>query len=186
MNEQYEKIAFAWNEPQPLIKVPDRLAFQSLPDVGMEFLTAAVGRVMAASLDRNDQRNVQKLCAEESAARFLKSAGQHFDYQKDWWKIGFDSKGEVCGFVLPVLFRDGQKGNKPEATIFYMGVVPEKRGLQYAVDLLYCATRVLQEVGIWRIFSDTDVKNEPMIRAFKKAGYVQSGTPKVRPFWDLK
>jgi len=182
MDEPYEKIAFAWEEPQPLVKVPDRLSFQSVSDAGMALLTSIVGRVMAVSLDRNDQKLVRELGENEAAARFLASANQHFNYEQTWWKIGFDSQGEVAGFILPVLFRDGQRGGKAEATIFYLGVLPEKRGQGYGSDLLYCATRVLQETGVWRIFSDTDVKNEPMQRAFKAAGYVQSGEPKVRPF----
>jgi len=37
--------------------------------------------------------------------------------------------------------------------------------------LLLRATSVLQDIGVWRIFADTDVENIPMRNAFEKAGY---------------
>ena len=53
----------------------------------------------------------------------------------------------------------------------YIGVVPEKRGKAYSMDLLLKATQILQDAGIWRISCDTDAENTPMQRAFEKAGY---------------
>ncbi len=186
MNEKYEKIAFVWDEPQPLVKVPERLSFRPLPEVGVTAFTQIVARVMANSLDRNDQKVMSELCADEAATRFVASAGVHFDYERAWWQIGFDTNGEAAGFIQPVIFRDCRRERREEATLFYMGVVPERRGLRYGHDLLCRATRLLQDVGVWRIFRDTDVRNEPMIRAFDAVGFVRSGPPQTKPFLDLK
>lgn len=60
-----------------------------------------------------------------------------------------------------------------------MEVLPERRGNGYAYDLLCQCTRIMQEVGVWRIYCDTDVLNTPMIATFKRAGYQQEGEPKV-------
>lgn len=186
LSEKYEKVAFVWDEPQPLVEVPDRLSFRPLPEVGVTALTQIVARVMANSLDRNDQRAVSELGADEAATRFVASAGMHFDYEQAWWQIGFDTNGEVAGFIQPVIFRGCRRENREEATLFYIGVVPERRGLRYGRDLLRRATRLLQDVGVWRIFCDTDVRNEPMIGAFEAVGFVRSGPPQTKPFWDLK
>ncbi|SDE81680.1 Acetyltransferase (GNAT) family protein [Paenibacillus sp. cl6col] len=58
-----------------------------------------------------------------------------------------------------------------EGTIHYIGVIPKFRGKGFINDLLLRSTRVLQELGVWRIFADTDVENIPMRNAFEKAGY---------------
>ncbi|WHY78620.1 GNAT family N-acetyltransferase [Neobacillus sp. WH10] len=55
-----------------------------------------------------------------------------------------------------------------EGTIHYIGVVPEYRGRGFINELLLKATRILQDIGVWRIFSDTDVENTPMRAAFEK------------------
>ena len=68
-----------------------------------------------------------------------------------------------------------------EATIYYIGVLPEYRGQGFATDLLLNGTRVLQDVGVWRVFCDTDANNLPMISTFKRVGYQQYGEPYQRP-----
>ena len=68
-----------------------------------------------------------------------------------------------------------------EATIYYIGVLPEYRGRGFATDLLSKGTRVLQDVGVWRVFCDTDANNLPMISTFKRVGYQQYGEPYQRP-----
>jgi RimJ/RimL family protein N-acetyltransferase len=58
-----------------------------------------------------------------------------------------------------------------EGTIHYIGVLPEHRGQGYIIDLLQEATETLKSIGVWRIFSDTDINNFPMRNAFEKVGY---------------
>jgi RimJ/RimL family protein N-acetyltransferase len=186
MDNLYEKIAFVWDEPRPLVEAPERLSFRPVSEVGLSTLTQILSRVMAKSLDRNDQKAVAEPGASEAAARFVASARKHFDYEEAWWQLGFLSNGEVAGFVQPVIYRGCRRGDLDEATIFHMGVVPEQRGRGYGYDLLCRATRVLQEVRVWRVFCDTDVRNAPMIRVFEAVGYARTGGPQTRPFWDFK
>ena len=101
--------------------------------------------------------------------------------QKKWWQIGRNSHNNIVGFVLPVTYEDGTKNGLEEATIYYIGVLPAYRGQGFATDLLLKGTRVLQDVGIWRIFCDTDVNNHPMIATFKRVGYRQYSDPWQRP-----
>jgi ribosomal protein S18 acetylase RimI-like enzyme len=68
-----------------------------------------------------------------------------------------------------------------EGTIDYIGVVPEYRGLGLAIDLLSKGTRILQEVGFWRVFCDTAVNNVGMISTFQRVGYRQYSQPYERP-----
>ena len=96
-----------------------------------------------------------------------------------WWQLAYDADVELVGFVLPVIFPDCAKNGLEEGTVYYIGVLPEKWGEGYAYDLLCQCTHLLQEIGVWRIYCDTDVYNAPMIATFQKAGYVQEGEPKV-------
>jgi ribosomal protein S18 acetylase RimI-like enzyme len=75
--------------------------------------------------------------------------------------------------VLPAVFAGKPKNAIREGTIFYLGVLPEHRGKGYGHELLAQATRVLHEVGVWRILCDTAACNRPMIAAFRAAGYIE-------------
>lgn len=92
-----------------------------------------------------------------------------------------NGKGDIVGFVLPVIFAGCAKGSLEEGTIYYIGVVPEHQGLGFANDLLSKGTRTLQEVGVWQVFCDTAANNLPMISTFKRVGYRQYGEPWERP-----
>jgi len=61
-----------------------------------------------------------------------------------------------------------------------MGVLPASRGKGYAAELLAQATRLLIAADCWRIFCDTSSHNEPMLKAFRRAGY-EERTPWQRP-----
>ncbi|VEP12355.1 Acetyltransferase (fragment) [Hyella patelloides LEGE 07179] len=47
--------------------------------------------------------------------------------------------------------------------------------------MLLKGTRVLQDVGVWRVFCDTDANNIPMISTFKRVGYQQYSESWQRP-----
>lgn len=53
--ENSQKVGFAWNEPKPLLAVPDRLWFRSVAEDAMGILIDAVSRVMADSKDGSDR-----------------------------------------------------------------------------------------------------------------------------------
>lgn len=44
-----------------------------------------------------------------------------------------------------------------------------------------CRTSILQEIGVWRIYCDTDTLNTLMIDAFRSVGYKQFGPPEKKP-----
>jgi ribosomal protein S18 acetylase RimI-like enzyme len=181
MTTYYEKIPFVWEEPQPLIRVPKRLEFRSFDNVGKAAFTDAVRRAIIGSLDLSDQKAVIKLGAARAADKYVAAIADDFDYRSEWWQLGFDEAGKLAGFIQPVIYRGCAKNGLEEGTIYYIGVVPEQRGKRYINDLLCKATRILQEVGVWRIFCDTYVLNTPMIKAFKEVGYRQFGPAKRRP-----
>jgi RimJ/RimL family protein N-acetyltransferase len=58
------------------------------------------------------------------------------------------------------------------AFITLVGVVPERRGQRYVDDLVARATGVLVEAQEETIRADTDSANEPMAKAFARAGFV--------------
>lgn len=182
MNQQtYLKMPFVWEEPQPLVNLPSRLKFESANALSNEQWLSIVGRVMSSSLDAGDRKAVTQYGAFKAAQQFLESSKDGFSYQNEWWQVGFNPNGEIVGFVLPVIFEGCAKDGLEEGTIYYIGVLPEYRGFGFANDLLLQGTRILQEIGVWRVFCDTDVNNFPMIAAFRRVGYRQYSEPWERP-----
>ncbi len=181
MTTHYEKVPFVWEEPKQRVQVTERLIFRSLKDVSIEAFTASVSCAMADSLDRSDRKAVRELGAEQAAAKLMAEVSNDFDYEPEWWQLGFNTQDELVGFIQPVIYRGCRKSNLEEGTIYYIGVVPKQRGKRYIKDLLCQATHLLQKIGVWRIFCDTDVLNTPMIRAFQDVGYRQFSSPWQRP-----
>lgn len=182
MSQQtFLKVPFVWEEPKPLIEVPSRLTFESVKANQGDRLVSVVARIMALSMDASDQRRSSEADPHAAVETFLNSARDDFSYQDDWWQFGMNDSGDIVGVVLPVTFNGCAQGNLEEGTLYYLGVVPEYRGLGFANDLLLQGTRILQEVGVWRIFCDTAVVNVGMISAFKHVGYRQYGEPWERP-----
>jgi ribosomal protein S18 acetylase RimI-like enzyme len=182
MSQQtFLKVPFVWEEPQPLVKVSPRLTFEPVKAKHGNELISVVTRIMAASMDASDQRRALENDPHATVEMFLASAKDDFSYQDDWWQFGINDSGDIVGVVLPVTFNGCAKGDLEEGTLYYMGVVPEYRGCGFANDLLSQGTRILQEIGVWRIFCDTAVVNVHMISAFKRVGYRQYGEPWKRP-----
>ncbi|OUL33486.1 GNAT family N-acetyltransferase [Nostoc sp. T09] len=181
MTTHYEKIPFVWEEPKPVVQVPERLIFRSLNDIGIEYFTTTVSYAITSSLDRSDQKAVRELRADQAAAKLIAQVSDDFDYEPEWWQLGFNNADELVGFIQPVIYRGCRKDNLEEGTIYYIGVMPKQRGKRYIYDLLCQATQLLQQIGVWRIFCDTDVLNTPMIRAFQEVGYRQYSSPWQRP-----
>jgi ribosomal protein S18 acetylase RimI-like enzyme len=180
--QSYLKVPF-WEEPQAAIAVPDRLQFISVKAFALEVLVSAIAQVMSSSIDARDRKKVSLLGAERAAKQFLDETSEGFFYQDEWWQFGVNNSQKIVGFVLPVVYRDNnnREDKLPEGTIYYIGVLPEYRGLCFANDLLFQGTQILQNIGVWRVFCDTDINNIPMISTFKKVGYRQYGEPWKRP-----
>jgi ribosomal protein S18 acetylase RimI-like enzyme len=99
----------------------------------------------------------------------------HFVYEMNWWRLA-TCGAQIVGSIQPVVFVGCSKSGLEEGTIHSIGVLPEFRGRGYILDLLFAATRILQDVGVWRIFCDTDSRNYPMVQAFRRAGYMEGET----------
>ncbi|MBH8553214.1 GNAT family N-acetyltransferase [Nostocaceae cyanobacterium CENA357] len=182
MSQQtYLKVPFVWEEPKPLIEVPQRLTFKSVNTMPDNPLIKVVACVMTSSMDASHQKQVSEHEPYEAAEKLLNSANDGFSYQDDWWQFGINENGDIVGFVLPVIFEECTKEGLEEGTIYDIGVLPEYRGLGFANDLLSQGTRILQNVRVWRIFCDTSVSNVRMISAFKRVGYRQYSEPYERP-----
>ncbi|MGK7936176.1 MAG: GNAT family N-acetyltransferase [Xenococcaceae cyanobacterium] len=136
---------------------------------------------MESSIDARVQKQVVERGSRQAAEQFLSESKDGFLYQNEWWQIGVSSDDRVVGFVFPVIYQGCAKDGLEEATIYYIGVLPEHRGQGFATDLLLKGTRVLQDVGVWRVFCDTDVNNIPMISTFERVGYQQYSEPWQRP-----
>jgi hypothetical protein len=100
MTTYYEKIPFVWEEPKPLIPVPERLIFHSLNDVSIEDFTAAVSCAMSSSLDRSDQKAVRKLGVDEAAAKLIAQVRNDFDYEPQWWQLGYNNITHIPHFKM--------------------------------------------------------------------------------------
>ncbi len=182
MSQQtYLKVPFVWEEPKPLIEVPQRLTFKPVNTMHDNSLIKVVARVIASSMDASHQKQVSEYEPDEAAEKLLNSANDGFSYQDDWWQFGINENGDIVGFVLPVIFEECAKEGKEEGTIYDIGVLPEYRGLGFASDLLSQGTRILQDIRVWRIFCDTAISNVRMISAFKRVGYRQYSEPWERP-----
>lgn len=182
MSQQtYLKVPFVWEEPKPSIEVPSRLEFKAARKLSDEVLLSTVAQVMESSIDARVQKQVVERGSRQAAEQFLSESKDGFLYQNEWWQIGVSSDDRVVGFVFPVIYQGCAKDGLEEATIYYIGVLPEHRGQGFATDLLLKGTRVLQDVGVWRVFCDTDVNNIPMISTFERVGYQQYSEPWQRP-----
>lgn len=178
------KVPFLWIEPKPRVTVPDRLKFCSLEESSdQEFLTT-IRLCLANSLDTNDRTLLAEVGEFELARRCFEEVESTFDYQRSWWDLAYTKNGDLVGFTQPVIFRGCQKDNLEEGTIYSFGVVPRYRGHGYSQDLLLKATAVLQDVGVWRIFTDVDELNIPSLKAFFSIGYENAS--KYPEFADVK
>ena len=176
----YWKQPFAWEEPRPPIQVPERLAYKAVPTLEDGVFISLVAQVIEQSLDASDQKKVSEYGAAQAAAKFIAEAKDGFAYQDDWWKVGINRVGAIVGFVLPVIYEGYSKDGLEEATIYYIGVLPQYRRQGLATDILLKGTKTLQAIGVWRVFCDTDVNNVPMISTFEKVGYRRYSDPYER------
>jgi ribosomal protein S18 acetylase RimI-like enzyme len=168
----YWKTPFLWEPGCPEPRSTRALRFEPATH---EALLVAVGQVMASSSDPSDRHAVAQHGERGAAEDLLSFAPEYFTWSAEWWRFARNDESEEVGFVLPVVFKDEQRsrGGRPQGTVFYMGVLPEHRGKGYSFELLVEATRLFIAAGCWRIFCDTGTDNAPMVRSFRKAGYIE-------------
>jgi ribosomal protein S18 acetylase RimI-like enzyme len=175
----YWKTPFYWEPGCPLPPAARDLTFSATTE---DSLRDAIGRVMESGTDESDRCNVPRIGVDAAVQELFDLFPRYFERKDGWWKAAHDRSGAFVGFVLPVTFQEARywKVGEPQGTIYYMGVLPEFRGRGHALELIHEATRVLLAARCWRIFCDTGSDNVPMVRAFRRAGYLER-TPWQRP-----
>ncbi len=175
------KQPFVWEEPRPPVQVPKRLDYKAITQLNNDVFISLVAQVIEQSLDASDKKKVSEYGATQAAKEFIAEAKKGFVYKAEWWKVGINHDGAIVGFVLPVIYEGYKKDGLEEATIYYIGVLPKYRRQGFSIDLLLEGTKTLQEIGVWRVFCDTDVNNKPMISTFEKVGYRRYSAPHECP-----
>lgn len=138
--------------------------FAAFEDVGEAGFLDALERVSAGTLDARVLANRDRLGPAGEARESLDDL-RSMEWQPGWWELAFDSDGALVGLVAPACAPS-------MTTIGYVGVVPEQRGRGYVDDLLARGTATLRRaVPDLEIRADTDVANDAMAAAFKRAGY---------------
>jgi GNAT superfamily N-acetyltransferase len=150
--------------PEPMV---GRLIYRSLPDVGTDAFVTAIEQVSVGTLDQLIQQQ-RRTYGAQGAAQMMLNILQTMEYDPAWWQLGYGQDGILVGLVMPTK-------SLTAGTIGYIGVVPEQRGQGYSHDLLVHGTATLLAAGINKLRADADVGNEPMAKAFRRAGYRQVG-----------
>jgi RimJ/RimL family protein N-acetyltransferase len=155
-----------WEWPHSAVAPPESasLAFRRLDQVGDEAFREAIARVSDGTLDGRLQDQRARLGREADAAEHFRLL-TGLDHEPDWLQLAYDEDGNLVG-----LFTAGNAVGV--AFITFIGVVPERRGRGYVDDLVARATALLLGAQDQTIRADTDIANEPMARAFARAGFV--------------
>ena len=175
----YWKTPFYWEPGCPPPPESGALACSPIAD---EALRPMIGAVMAAGTDASDRFIVPRIGVDAAVQEVFDYLPLHFEREPGWWRVALDASGAPLGFVLPVVFKEERyrKEGRPQGTILYMGVLPDRRGRGVGLQLVHEATRVLLGANCWRVFCDTGTENASMVKAFRAAGY-REAAPWQRP-----
>lgn len=141
-----------------------RLTFRPLEEVGEAAFIEAIERGSAGTLDQSIRQGREQAGPAQHAKKLFEDI-QHLGYAPGWWQLAYSQMGELVGFVMP----------SANQTVGYIGVLPEHRGRGYSDDLLARLTATFAATGVPTILADTDVSNDPMANAFRRAGWNQFG-----------
>ena len=168
----YWKTPFFWEPGCPEPPSRGALRFEVATD---EWLRSAIGTVMSTSFDASDRYTVPAIGEDAAVQELFDLLPKYFERPATWWRVAMNDANQSVGFVLPVTFKEEKrwKDGKPQGTILYMGVLPQFRGRGYGLELVHEATRIFTEGNCWRVFCDTGTDNEPMVKAFTQAGYIE-------------
>lgn len=158
-----ERLRFEWLAETPVPVRSQRLTFRTEPDDEAfldVFKRVAAGSLDAATHDAIARGGLDGMAREDLEIYTLMPG------ERSWWKLAYDTSGDLVGFAIP-------SRNNAGPVVGYLGVVPEHRGRGYADDLLAEITADLADLGAERIVADTDTTNVPMANAFRRLGYRQ-------------
>lgn len=155
-----ERISFARTETDPTPPRSNRLRFSPAEDTMFRALFAAVA---PGSLDDHTNDMVARegidALADDDLEFYRSLPGE-----RQAWKTAHLPDGTTVGFIIPTR-------TAYDASISYLGILPEHRGHGYVHDLLAEMTHVHHDNGQARIVGTTDAANTPMRAAFERAGF---------------
>ena len=155
-----ERVSFARSHTAGRPDRPQRLHF--VPGSDVEF-RALFADVAAGSLDSHTLNVVAKqgvdALAEDDLAFYLSLPGS-----RDAWQIATLLDGTTVGFIIATR-------TAYDASISYLGVLPEHRGHGFVHELLSQMVHMHHQDGQQRIVGTTDAANVPMRAAFERAGF---------------
>lgn len=155
-----EKFGYHWpgrdaGAPRPGVE------FVTIDQYGVDAFTDLAGRVVEGGLDREMDFYQAHMNRRHWANEMMKYMGNRDDL-----RVVGTVDGDTFGFFCLSEFR-----TPTEATVAYIGVVPEHRGNGYSDDLLRHANQVAQRAGFTSILSDVDKQNHPMRNAMVRNGH---------------
>lgn len=163
-----EKEGFLWSDDGSDLKVPGRLVFRSIDDVGSRHYRDVFAGVPRETLDRNDRWYRRRMSESDWASVMMTYSN---DDDAPMWLEGRLPDGRPIGIVAVSDF------NRPHtATITYVGVLPPHRGNGYIDDLIAAGTASAGQLGFTSILSDVDVENHPMMAAMERSGHHAAST----------
>lgn len=155
-----ERVTFARTAADSKPDRSTRLQFVEAPDASFRdlFARVATGSLDAHTLDMAAREGVEALAADDLAF-YLSLPGA-----REAWRLALDADRTTVGFIIPTR-------NAYDASISYLGVLPEHRGQGYVHDLLSEMVHVHHDHAQARIVGTTDAANTPMRAAFDRAGF---------------
>jgi RimJ/RimL family protein N-acetyltransferase len=163
LTEELERLRFEWTKAAGLPASTGRLTFRAEPDDAV--FEDLFRQVLDGTLDATSSKTANAVGPREQARLDVAFYRDKMTGERGWWRVAQTRDGEPVGFGVP-------SRNSELPVVGYLGVVPEHRGRGYVGDILAEITRVLvAEAGADTIHADTDLANQPMARAFERAGY---------------
>ncbi len=147
-------------EPQPS---PDDWKLSTLDELGL----AAFNQVMLRASDGDPYDTSTAESAGEDFRELVEAAGAAFDPRS--WYVVADGRSDV-GVVLPQVFPD----DPTTGTLFYVAVLPERRGEGLGRALHAFGLSELARRGARNYVGSTDPENTAMIAIFEANGCTTS------------
>jgi uncharacterized protein YhfF/RimJ/RimL family protein N-acetyltransferase len=144
---------------------PGSWRFRSLAEVGDRAFSARMGE--ASEGDPFEERQGAARDLDREWRELTESAGARLDRTR--WLLVDDDDGPV-GVVLP------QAIGEDTGTLYYVAVLPERRGAGLGTKLHALGLRLLASHGLRRYVGSTDVRNAPMRAVFERNGARVTGT----------
>ena len=147
-----------------LIDTSTRLSYKTLNEIGEDEFINAIERVTVDTLDKDDRSSINEYGSKQAAITYFNML-KDMDFNKEWWRVAYNSSNEFVGLVVPQMFRADL------GCINYIGVSPDQRGKGYIDDLLLEGSRILHKNKITKIIADIDEGNFPIEKSLLKLGY---------------